>query len=477
MAHLIDDVLPFETTILEDKRAEGGRLRVGGKVQCYDIRNENKRIYPKSVWEKVLGSEWFNKDLSERAVLGELDHPTKDKPARIEDAALVMTKVEMRPNGIVYGEYETLPTPKGRVLESLLDAGIRLGISSRGDGSVVSRNGYSEVQDDFRPHGWDVVLRPSTPGAFPSVLREAVEDSTDLGPVVSAITEAVRNSTNEDDVTYFKSLLTEMTSSGPRPTPPTEVSARREVVTKPEARMSLNMEDLSVDTKALMNNIIREEIAKLDEKYTTKLKAAEDLANTRLDQLTEATKNLESAKQLVTESMAQLKSKNMIIDKLTEEAQEMTESLEWVGPRYDVARKLIANLWERAKRGRMVEQRFAASAALVEAFRTRIDRTKVEAVISQLTAGLHEEKAGKIRKLLETCSTADQVKEQFQLLSEVAPGRYPGLPTKENRTQALKEEEARSEKKPTLRERLNESASSDGVRLTRMIAKKMRSRG
>lgn len=159
--------------IIEDLRPEGGPLRLKGPMQRCEAPNQNKRIYPRRVLQREF--ENYQKVVRESRATGELDHP--------ETSTVSLSKVshivrEMWWDGDTWmGTIELLPTPMGKIAETLVDSGVVLGISSRGVGSTSTNNeGLDLVQDDFNLVCYDLVQEPSTHGAFmigESVLREA----------------------------------------------------------------------------------------------------------------------------------------------------------------------------------------------------------------------------------------------------------------------------------------------------------------
>ena len=105
-------------------------------------------------------------------MIGELDHPS-DAKIHLEKASHIITNLEMTPTGEVIGEAEVLSTPTGVILQELLKANIKLGISSRGFGSLKPKDkGLQEVQEDYKLVTFDIVSDPSTPGAFPDPVYE-----------------------------------------------------------------------------------------------------------------------------------------------------------------------------------------------------------------------------------------------------------------------------------------------------------------
>ncbi len=138
---------------------------VQGVLQRANAKNQNGRVYPKDILEREV-KKYDDNFVKERRALGELDHP---------DSSVVNLQnvshnvVEMMWNGDdLVGKVEVLPTPSGNILKALFKAGIKLGISSRGLGSVRKnvRENADEVQDDFELIAFDFVSNPSTRGAF-----------------------------------------------------------------------------------------------------------------------------------------------------------------------------------------------------------------------------------------------------------------------------------------------------------------------
>jgi len=138
---------------------------VQGVLQRANAKNQNGRVYPKDILEREV-KKYDDSFVKERRALGELDHP---------DSSVVNLQnvshnvVEMMWNGDdLVGKVEILPTPSGNILKALFKAGIKLGISSRGLGSVRKnvRENADEVQDDFELIAFDFVSNPSSRGAF-----------------------------------------------------------------------------------------------------------------------------------------------------------------------------------------------------------------------------------------------------------------------------------------------------------------------
>ena len=113
--------------------------------------------------------ENYKKLVKENRALGELDHP-EDSVINLRNASHMVTDVWFEGKDVM-GKVKVLDTPSGKILRSLVDSGVKLGISSRGMGSVSESNGATMVEDDFQLICFDFVSEPSTPGAF--MMREA----------------------------------------------------------------------------------------------------------------------------------------------------------------------------------------------------------------------------------------------------------------------------------------------------------------
>ena len=148
----------------EEKRMvrENNVLFLTGVMQRADAQNGNGRVYPKGILEREI--ENYKKIVKERRALGELDHPD-DSVVNLKNASHVITDVWWDGNDVM-GKAQILNTPSGQVLKELVNAGVKLGISSRGLGSVHESQGKTIVEDDFQLICFDFVSEPSTSGAF-----------------------------------------------------------------------------------------------------------------------------------------------------------------------------------------------------------------------------------------------------------------------------------------------------------------------
>jgi len=174
MKQLLVDYLPFQITpqqINESLSQNGGRLVVKGVLQRADAKNQNGRRYPKHILTRE--AQKYNELIKQRRALGELDHPDSGV-INLNNVSHNITDMHWDDNDLV-GTVEILTTPAGNILRELFKAGITLGISSRGMGSVRELGeGAVEVQEDFDLICFDFVSNPSTQGAFLRPVNESV---------------------------------------------------------------------------------------------------------------------------------------------------------------------------------------------------------------------------------------------------------------------------------------------------------------
>ena len=148
--------------IKESREKNNGKVMMKGILQKADTLNQNGRIYPIHVLEREVRN--YQKFIVENRALGELDHPDSSV-VNLKNVSHVIREAYLE-GGTVYGAVELLDTPSGKILQSLVESGVKLGISSRGVGSTKKQGDYHVVQDDFQLICWDYVSEPSTPGAF-----------------------------------------------------------------------------------------------------------------------------------------------------------------------------------------------------------------------------------------------------------------------------------------------------------------------
>ena len=183
MKKLLVDYLPFEVEpdqINESMKENNGKLVVRGVLQRAESKNQNGRVYPKDILVREA-KKYTDEFINERRAMGELDHP-ESSVVNLQNVSHNVRKMHFEGDNLM-GEVEVLGTPSGNILKELFKSGIKLGISSRGMGSVetVNENGKEaqEVQPDFELIAFDFVSNPSTHGAFMYPVNESVDKTQD----------------------------------------------------------------------------------------------------------------------------------------------------------------------------------------------------------------------------------------------------------------------------------------------------------
>jgi hypothetical protein len=174
--------------IAESRLANNGRVLVKGVLQRADAENQNRRVYPESILKPAV-NKYINTYIKENRALGELDHPDSEV-INLNNVSHKIVEIHWQGKDVV-GTVEILNTPAGKILQELLDAGIALGISSRGSGSVQKLEGVNQVQEDFELVCWDFVSNPSTHGAFMRPLQESANNNINRYDVIETLIQEI----------------------------------------------------------------------------------------------------------------------------------------------------------------------------------------------------------------------------------------------------------------------------------------------
>ncbi len=169
--------------------AEGGMM-LTGRCQHANLPNGNERVYPLEVLQREVKK--YKSIVEDNRALGELDHPDSSIINLANVSHMVVNIWMDGPE--VMAKCKVLDTPSGQILRSLVDAGVKIGISSRGMGSVREQMGKTIVEDDFQLICFDIVSEPSTPNAFMSLsegklMNEQVEKTNKIINLMDSILE------------------------------------------------------------------------------------------------------------------------------------------------------------------------------------------------------------------------------------------------------------------------------------------------
>ena len=164
---LLQEYRPFTVNkqLVEQSIKKNKSLIVSGVLQRAEAKNQNGRVYPREILAREI-EEYMKGPIAENRAMGELDHP-ESSVINLQNVSHTIKKVWWDGDDVM-GDVEVLTTPAGNILKALFAAGITVGISSRGMGSVSENiaEGTVTVEDDFELLCWDFVSTPSTHGAF-----------------------------------------------------------------------------------------------------------------------------------------------------------------------------------------------------------------------------------------------------------------------------------------------------------------------
>jgi len=168
---LITEVTQDVKYLVEKKEDGTKNVFIEGIFMQAEKANRNGRMYPRGIMEKELVR--YQDLITEKRSLGELGHPPNPS-INLNQVSHLITSLRFEGNDVV-GKAKILDTPMGKIAKSFIEEGVRLGVSSRGLGSLKEKNGVNEVQDDFHLATVDIVSDPSAPDAFVQGIMESAE--------------------------------------------------------------------------------------------------------------------------------------------------------------------------------------------------------------------------------------------------------------------------------------------------------------
>lgn len=179
MALLINEVFNDDVETIAEAKEDGKPkdYYISGVFMQGDIKNRNGRIYPSQTLEKEM-NRYNESFVKTKRALGELNHP-QGPSINADRVSHLITDMKREDNNFV-GKAKILATPMGEIVKTFIDEGVKIGVSTRGLGSVKAKNGIMEVQDDFHLATVDIVTDPSGPDCFVNGIMENTEYFYDL---------------------------------------------------------------------------------------------------------------------------------------------------------------------------------------------------------------------------------------------------------------------------------------------------------
>ena len=210
---LIAEYTDHKLEVLTEKTQSGGKRHfIEGVFMQSESKNRNGRIYPKAILEKAV-DRYVTEQVKTGRAVGELNHP-EGPTINLDKVSHIIEGLDWKDNDVV-GKARILETPMGNIVKGLLEGGVRLGVSTRGMGSLEEKNGVMYVKDDFYLSTVDIVQDPSAPTAFVNGIMEGVEWVWNNGMIQSQVIErmeteikkAPRSNLYEVQVREFKNFL------------------------------------------------------------------------------------------------------------------------------------------------------------------------------------------------------------------------------------------------------------------------------
>lgn len=204
--------------IVEKNEAGDKSYVIEGVFAQAEQKNRNGRIYPKAIMESAV-NKYVKEQVAQKRAVGELNHP-EGPTVNLDKVSHLITDLKFEGNDVI-GKASILDTPNGKIVKGLLDGGVKLGVSTRGMGSLENRGGVMYVKEDFLLNTVDIVQDPSAPGAFVNGIMEGVDWVWNNGVIEPQVIEemeteiktAPKKHLYETQVREFKNFLSLLKSN------------------------------------------------------------------------------------------------------------------------------------------------------------------------------------------------------------------------------------------------------------------------
>ena len=213
---LITEYVDNELEIIAEAKKDGSKnYFIEGVFMQSNQKNKNGRIYEKATLEKAV-NKYVTEQVKTGRAVGELNHP-EGPTVNLDKVSHKINELRWQGSDVV-GKASILKTPMGQIVEGLLEGGVKLGVSSRGMGSLVQKNGAQYVGDEFMLSTIDIVQDPSAPSAFVNGVMEGVEWVWDNGLIhrrdIENIETEIRSTSSrnlpEVEIRAFKNFLSKL---------------------------------------------------------------------------------------------------------------------------------------------------------------------------------------------------------------------------------------------------------------------------
>lgn len=302
--------MEYKRLSLEEQTKRGILGRLAGVIADFKHPTRNGRIYTEELWDKTFDSPLMKEKLENRCLFGELGHPADRQEIDMEKIAICMAEAPKKgKDGKLYGVFDILATPNGKILKTLCDYGCAIGVSSRGSGDTYEDwNGQETVDiETFDCECWDAVLIPAVKEARPKYVTESLNTKKSLKEAL----EDVVKEASEDDQKVMKETIDNLDFEDKDDSSETKVES--DVNNEQEVAANDGMDLVKSLQEALQETArLQKEVVRLNEQvsvsYTKELTLKEDSEKLKgvIKQLTEKLKRAAKLTSQVTNLKTQL---------------------------------------------------------------------------------------------------------------------------------------------------------------------------
>jgi uncharacterized protein YoxC len=412
--------LEYQKLSTEEQTARGILGRLKGIIADTKNATRNGRRYTEELWEQTFSDPIMKEKIENRCLFGELGHPTDRQEVDMEKIAICLSEVPKKgSDGKLYGVFDILATPCGKILKTLCDYGCKIGVSSRGSGDTYTDYDGQEVvdKDTFECECWDAVLLPAVKEARMSLVTESLNTTKTLK---KALCEALE-SANDEDKQIMKNKLDELKIDYS----PEKVNNIDEVKENDKADND-GLELVQELQEALKKNrALESKLTSLQEKlsvsYTKEADLKDDITKYKsaIKTLTEGSKKSQGLEQKISTLSAEVSSRDETIKKLQETINRLNESRKSMSHK---SRALNEDITSRDEKIASLERQVTS---LNESIKTiNAQNNKAKETLTENIEELKKDSAIKHSEYTKKLSKANQLVERYKKMANDSVIRY-----------------------------------------------------
>ena len=412
--------LEYQKLSTEEQTARGILGRLKGIIADTKNATRNGRKYTEELWEQTFSDPIMKEKIENRCLFGELGHPTDRQEVDMEKIAICLSEIPKKgSDGKLYGVFDILATPCGKILKTLCDYGCKIGVSSRGSGDTYTDYDGQEVvdKDTFECECWDAVLLPAVKEARMSLVTESLNTTKTLK---KALCEALE-SANDEDKQIMKNKLDELEIDYS----PEKVDNIDEVKENDEADND-GLELVQELQEALKKNrALESKLTSLQEKlsvsYTKEADLKDDITKYKsaIKTLTESSKKSQGLEQKISALSAEVSSRDETIKKQQETINRLTESRKSMSHK---SRALNEDITSRDEKIASLERQVKS---LNESIKTiNAQNNKAKETLTENIEELKKDSAIKHSEYTKKLSKANQLVERYKKMANDSVIRY-----------------------------------------------------